>query len=311
MRANIHSARSGSRGVFSPRHADRDFDTSKDNHIDSSLTPNNYTWKCYSDVATFEQAEKEFYEKVFSNYLTKKNMSAFEHGHPDRYQTMDEYRRAPRTCPEQNLIYIGNKNDCASPEMLKEIFEKQLSWECSKFKNVIYLDYALHQDESGAPHIEAHKVWVYKNKDGLLQVGQNQALKAMGIERPDPSKPESKYNNAKQTYSKMCREHFVELCKEYGLSIEEPSPNKSKNGRDLEVYKYEQDIERLKRSKASLEREIDNKRVEVDLELSDYKDERIKELEKDISYKALKHNHDMYRDMCLKAGLIGNKDKSR
>ena len=59
----------------------------------------------------------------------------------------------------------------------------------------------------------------------------------MGIERPDTSKPSSKFNNAKMTYTKLVREHFIELCKEYGLDIETEPKDKSKTGYSLEEYK--------------------------------------------------------------------------
>ena len=59
----------------------------------------------------------------------------------------------------------------------------------------------------------------------------------MGVELPNPDKPRGRFNNRKQTLSRMCREHLLQICREHGLEIEEIPQEKSKNGRTLEDYK--------------------------------------------------------------------------
>lgn len=59
----------------------------------------------------------------------------------------------------------------------------------------------------------------------------------MGVELPNPDKPRSRFNNRKQVFSRMCREHLLQICREHGLEIEEIPQEKSRNGRTLDDYK--------------------------------------------------------------------------
>lgn len=58
-----------------------------------------------------------------------------------------------------------------------------------------------------------------KDKDGHFIIAQEKALREAGIELPDPSKPEGRYNNRKITFDKMRREMFQEICLKHGLSM--------------------------------------------------------------------------------------------
>lgn len=95
---------------------------------------------------------------------------------------------------------------------------------------------ALHMDEQGAPHIHERRAWVYTDKDGNTAISQNKSLEQMGVELPNPDRPRGRFNNRKQTFSKRCREHLLQICREHGLEIEEIPQEKSKSGRTLEDY---------------------------------------------------------------------------
>lgn len=82
------------------------------------------------------------------------------------------------------------------------------------------LDWALHLDE-GTPHIHERHVFDVANKYGERQPKQEDALKKMGFELPDPEKKSGKYNNRKMSFDSECRKIFLESCKKYGLEVEE------------------------------------------------------------------------------------------
>lgn len=63
----------------------------------------------------------------------------------------------------------------------------------------------------------------------------------MGIERPDTSKKEGKYNNPLMTFSDELRETFYALCeKNGGIEIDREVKNPSQKHRDILEYKCEQ-----------------------------------------------------------------------
>ena len=246
MRVSYHNGRADKNGrVYSSKHNDRNFDISKAPHIDNSSRSRNVTWNYYRSNATFEQVEQRFYEEHFSRALDNQNQRYIANRQHGRVKTMNDYLKGKQTCPEEVIIQIGNlKNGNASPEVLQKIFEEQLQWETKTFKNVVTLDWALHTDEA-TPHIHQRKVWIAEDKDGNQIVSQNKALKAMGIERPDTNKVTSKFNNEKQTYTDMCRQHFQELCLQHGLEIETEPIAQSQKSLSITEYKAKQSKQEL------------------------------------------------------------------
>lgn len=251
MRGTSHNGRIGKNGIYSPKHNDRNFDLERAEHIDQSQTNNNWYWHRYEPSEpdlTFEQAESKFYQTYFADSLDAKNRRYITAGHKERTKTMDEYRSNKLSCPEETILQIGKLGDTIEPDLLKQICIEHMNWETKTFPNVKLLDVALHVDEQGAPHLHERKVWIAHSNDGLV-VGQSKALKEMGIERPHPEKKKDRHNNPKMTYTAMCREHFLEVCKEHGLELEVDPSETSKNGLDLQEYKLQQEREKLKQAK--------------------------------------------------------------
>ena len=245
-RLTNHNGRKGKDGVYNPKHNDRNYDVKNSRNIDPAKTGNNKTWHCYPEEnLTFEEAEKKFYGENFASYLKQKNDRYIESRHPERVQTMDEFRGNPRTCPEEVIMQVGNIDDSISPDELWDLCCEQIEWEIETFPNVKVLDIALHTDEEGAPHIHERKVWTATDKYGALQVNQTKALEAMGIERPDPSKKKDRLNNPKQTFSRLVRSHFIEVCKSHGIEIEEVPKEASETGLSLIEFKYRKEKEKL------------------------------------------------------------------
>lgn len=274
MRLTSHNGRAGKNGAYSAKHNDRNFDSSAD-HIDAKKTGSNWTWHRYQKTdpdLTFEDAEKKFYEETFRESLDLKNARHMEKRHPENVKTMDDYRMSTKTCPEETIYQIGNKDLTVSAAVLKKIVNEQINWEIRKFPNVRLLDVALHVDEQGAPHMHKRQVWV-AHENGTCIVGQNKALKEMGIERPDVSKKESRYNNAKMSYTEQCRNHFVELCRKYGLEIEIEPKNASETGLSLVEYQRRQEEKKLedaKQAQKDISCQINNAVTSFKAQIDDY-----------------------------------------
>ena len=236
MRATIHNGRTSHLGAFTPKHNDRSFNISHAEHIDPERVKLNRYWNWTGKEITLEDAERAFYEKYIRQHLDAQNARYRAQRHAERAKTMDEYRRSPQTCPEEVILMIGKAGDTIPADMMARIIQEQINWEQKQFPGVKVLDVALHMDEQGAPHIHERRAWVYTDKDGNLAISQNKALEQMGIELPNPDRPRGRFNNRKQTFSKRCREHLLQICREHGLEIEEIPQEKSKSGRTLEDY---------------------------------------------------------------------------
>lgn len=236
MRATIHNGRTSHLGAFTPKHNDRNFNINHAEHIDPERVKNNRYWNWTGKETTFEAAEAAFYEKHIRKHLDAQNARYRAQRHAERAKTMDEYRRSPQTCPEEVILQIGKLGDTIPADMMARIIQEQINWEQQTFPGVRVLDVALHMDEQGAPHIHERRAWVYTDREGNLAISQNKSLEQMGVELPNPDKPRGRFNNRKQTFSKICREHLLQICREHGLEIEEIPQEKSKSGRTLEDY---------------------------------------------------------------------------
>lgn len=236
MRATIHNGRTSHLGAFTPKHNDRNFNIKNAEHIDPERVKNNRYWNWTGKEISFEDAEIAFYEKHISAHLEAQNARYRAQRHAERAKTMDEYRKSPQTCPEEVILQIGKMGDTIPADMMARIIQEQINWEQQQFPGVKVLDVALHMDEQGAPHIHERRAWVYTDKNGNTAISQNKSLEQMGVELPNPNKARSRFNNRKMTFSRMCREHLLQICREHGLEIEEIPQEKSRSGRTLEDY---------------------------------------------------------------------------
>lgn len=245
MRATIHNGRTGKDGAYNTKHNDRQFDIRNAEHIDPERVKNNRYWNWTGNPeTTFEAAERAFYEKHIRRHLDAQNARYRAQRHAERAKTMDEYRKSPQTCPEEVILQIGKLGDTIPADMMARIIQEQINWEQKTFPGVRVLDVALHMDEQGVPHIHERRAWIYTDRDGNLAISQNKALEQMGVELPNPDKPRGRFNNRKQTFSRMCREHLLQICREHGLEIEEIPQEKSKSGLSHVAYMTRQEEER-------------------------------------------------------------------
>lgn len=249
VRVTVHSGRMAENS----KHNDRQFDTSKSDHINPALSSNNVYWQWNMDPntgerpGTFEEAEEEFYREHFSVGLEEKNKRYRKNGHSEKCRTLDAYRKAMHSRPEETIFMIGDKDADIPPETLWQIVGEHLAWKREKLPQNITLDVALHVDEAGGPHVHERAVWIGHDDDGHEVVVQQRALAEMGITRPRIDEPESKNNNSKMVYTQMCREHFIEVCKQHGIDVEEVPKEASKTGLSLIQYQFNQEAEKLER----------------------------------------------------------------
>ena len=247
QRATYHNGRKGDRGKpIKATHNEHDFEAE---HINKAQTSQNKRW-----------------------LLDYRNAKALKGRHKERVQSMKQFRENTKACPEESIIGIGNMKNQVAPDVLADIYGQYATWHQQEFPNVLFLSSYMHLDEAN-PHIHERKVWTAYEGDVLI-INQEKALEEMGIKRPDPSKPIGRRNNAKMTYTSICRQKLIDIAKEHGLEIEDKPKEASKSGLKLTQYKYEM----LKEDYKTLETEIISQR-----EVIHAQSERITELEYALS----------------------------
>lgn len=242
-RTTLHNGRKNRQGqAYRASHNDRKFDLDKAEHIEQERTKENIYWhylqKENPDM-DFSTAEKTFYKDHFEEALSIRNSSYIQHGNKKQVRTLEEYMQ--EHCPEETIWMIGNAEDMIPAKILHNVWTEQKTWMEAMFPQMTVLDWALHVDEQGAPHIHERHVFIGHDKRGLEVVGQNKALAEMGISAPNPQRPTGRHNNAKMTYTAICRQHFQELCKRHGLDIEVQPRERSEMGLTQAEYKTRQE----------------------------------------------------------------------
>lgn len=241
-RTTLHNGRKNRQGqAYRASHNDRKFDLDKAEHINQERTKENVYWhylqKENPDM-DFSTAEKVFYKDHFEEALKIRNSSYIQHGNKKQVRTLEEYMQ--EHCPEETIWMIGNADDMIPAKILHNVWKEQKAWMEKTFPQVTVLDWALHVDEQGAPHIHERHIFIGHDKRGLEVVGQNKALAEMGVSAPNLQKPTGRHNNAKMTYTAKCREHFQEICKRHGLEIEVQPRERSEMGLTQAEYKTRQ-----------------------------------------------------------------------
>ena len=216
-------------------HNDRTFGHA--DHIDKERSSDNFYWQWNNQkYFSFEQAEYRFYEQTFCEYISTRNERAERSRHPERATSPGQYLHGKKSQPEEVLVYLGDKNDHADTDTLLRVMSSYLRWHRKAFPQIHVLDCALHVDEEGAPHFHLRQVYVAHDRDGHAIASKDKALKEMGVGLPNPSRPEGRNNNRKQTYTKACRNKLQALAREAGLTIETEPREASRSGKRLLDY---------------------------------------------------------------------------
>lgn len=263
------------------KHNDRNFDLSLAEHIDQDRLNRNLYWNFYTNriytheekikenIPSFSTVENAYYNTMLMDGLNAKNERYIKNRHKERVQTMQQYQYNEKTCPLETIFQFGDKNHKIPMDLFQKIFLEQIEWEQKTFPNVVIVDWAIHGDET-VDHAHTRAVFIAYDKDDNLIVNKSKALEEMGLERPDPSKKPSRYNNVMMTYTEKCREHLLEVCLKYGLDDINYEPQEaSKSGKSLQQYQYEED----KKRNAELQNEnqvLTDRVTQLETKIGDY-----------------------------------------
>lgn len=229
MKATRHNGRSGKHGSYNPKHNDRNFDLNHSEHIDANMAMQNIYWDCYTGKRTatskgnyesFDAIELRFYEENYGAFVINQNERNARNRHTERNRMIEGIYQNKKTCPEESIYQLGTMDASVKPETLVKVTEDFLEWFEDSYGQFIHiLDWALHVDEA-TPHIHERHVFDAPNSYGEIAPQQDKALELLGFELPYPNKPKSKANNRKMVFDAVCRNKFLELCEEYGLSVD-------------------------------------------------------------------------------------------
>ena len=157
------------------------------------------------------EAEKKLYEEMFMEELNIQNKKYRKKGNYGRIRTMDEWMKAERHRPTENILQIGNMDCYIDPADLWNCYVKFASWRKNTFKdNLILISSVMHVDEA-TPHIHERYVLYYTDDQGIKHTGMKKSLEQAGVDLPDPSQPESRENYRKITFDAMCREKWQDI----------------------------------------------------------------------------------------------------
>ena len=256
-RITTHKARTTKDGTaFSARHLDRHFDLKKAKHIDPARTHLNRYVEFHVDEdgilhhkksTNLQAHELAVYRKLFQKRLDTMNERYIAQRHPEKCKTLEQYYRSPQSCPDEYLLYIGDKDNHPGSEVLKAAGSELIRRLQKKYsKNFIPLCVSTHLDERGAAHLHLRGIFISTTDKNGVKVSITKGMKEAGIALPDAGKPEHKYNNRQMAFSEEIRNTFADICEqEFGLEIEREARDSSRAGKDLVTYQRDHALQEL------------------------------------------------------------------
>ncbi len=263
FRITTHKGRTTKAGnAYSAKHLDRKFDIRRARHIDPERTHLNryldfdvdeHGVLHHSKSNDIQAHELAVYERLFKQRLDIINARYIERRHREKCKSLKQFYTAPQTCPDEYLIYIGDKDHHASSEILSKATSKLVETLQKRYPaNFIPLSMALHRDERGigedgqGSHIHMRCVWICTDKDGV-KPSISQGMKEAGIKLPDEDSVAKRDNNRQMVFSQEVRDIFANICEnDLGLEIEREARKASRSGRDMVTYQRDQAQEDLK-----------------------------------------------------------------
>jgi len=198
-------------------------------------------------MSVAERYELLVYEKFFKTTVANQNERNRKRRQISRNRTLIDLLASKP--PEESILQIGNRENCpVTGDQLWNIYQDYVKKHNEMFrKNILIVSAVLHCDEpSGTPHIHQRVVYLGRNSSGELYPNKSSSYCALGIERPNLEKVKSRYNNRKQSYSKICRKIWAESCLMHGISVElKPAARADRRGLQLVEFKVSQEKCRL------------------------------------------------------------------
>ena len=248
MKATVRNGRATTNGmVYNANHNTRAETRAQERHIDHERTEQNINLQFTAegkvrrsksfDAKAFELSR---YEQLYGPGQEAKNARYREDGHPERCKSVADIYASRRTAPLETILQIGSRDTDIDPQERKEklmgaaaelIDGLQKRWG----DNLHLLDLAIHLDEDVC-HCHLRMTFSALDKFGQRVPNQAQAFEAMGIQRPDPTAKEGKYNCPLITFSELIRQEFYDLCEKRGIVIDREVKNPSQ--KHLSVLEY-------------------------------------------------------------------------
>ena len=227
-----------------------------------------------TEGSPINREELDFFKSHFSEGLTSKNRRYTEQRHMERVRTIEEMYCTPKTAPEEVSFQVKpHGQESLDTSVVEQIIKKQLQWEHEQFPQIHYFFDALQEDELDEGAFRVRRVWIAHDKAGNEIVSERKALREMGIERPEASQKEGRFNNAKMTYTTMCRKHLNQLCATYKVDITIESKGKKRHKKSLqaidssatkaEIDAIKQEIKVLKKKLNDVKAEIKRERQRI------------------------------------------------
>lgn len=195
--------------------------------------------------------EYKYYKSKYQKALDLQNEKYIKNRHKDRVKTIRDWLTDKNKQPDEQILQIGsvqNHDDVSREEFEAMIIEYCKEHEKQFGSNIHIIDVAFHYCEEGLPHVHIRSVADYE-KDGVRTIGMEKALKALGLERPDTSKKEGRYNNRKMTLTSMEREMWVDICRSHGLEIDTEVKEPGKKHQEIAIYKNNKELEKQQAQK--------------------------------------------------------------
>ena len=252
MKATIRNGRATASGkVYNANHNTRAETRAQERHIDHDRTDQNINLQFTAEgqvrrCGSFDAKEFELsrYEQLYGAGQDAKNARYIQDGHPERCKTVADIYTSRRTAPLETIIQLGSRETDIDPQERKEklmgataelIDGLQKNWG----ENLHLLDLAIHLDE-GVCHCHLRMTFSALDKFGQRVPNQAQAFEAMGIQRPDPTAKEGKYNCPLITFSDTIRTQFYDLYEKRGIIIDREVKNPSQKHLSVLEYKCQQ-----------------------------------------------------------------------
>lgn len=187
--------------------------------------------------------EMKIYKDVFGAGLEARNERYTKTRHTERCRTVKDLYQDPKTAPLETIFQVGNSKDNMDPMLrthaLTRAWAETVQTMQAKYgEHMKFLDAALHRDEA-VDHIHCRVAFIGHDRHGFAVPSQNSALAAMGFERPDPTRANTKYNNPTISFTDELRETFYQACERQGITINREVQSYSK--RQVEILEYKCD----------------------------------------------------------------------
>lgn len=221
-RASCQNRRCGGEG--SAKHNDRTttmehMDKTKI-HLDRSYMKIDGLWiPCFQGEGELATYEKGKYHELFDEYVLyqrQKYISNYQPAQADKL-TIESLYNKKQTCPDEIILQVFDKGKYKDRDKFEKMVQKQI--EKLENENFCVISYSIHESETSL-HAHVRGVWLYKNKDGVLEPKQDKALEQLGYELPNPNEKKSRYNNRKMAWTEKEQSMWYDTVMEVDNTVE-------------------------------------------------------------------------------------------